>query len=238
VSYQWYKNETVITGATLITYTVTQSGTYTVAGVNASGTGTPSPDHVVTITSCGDESIEGAWSGWAYAAFDEEEVEWDEVIVQAGEGIFHLTNFLDWGDDLLYVLREDTDGYYVQNESSIGVHPEYGVVRQVMAGWDPIQDKKYVFTGEVYLEMELDGNTLKLEEEDTYDVGGTPTVLKHAIASMVTIDDLNYFLDFGVGVTYTKDGAKKSSSTTKKTKKSNRKQQVLQVGKEIETLKR
>jgi hypothetical protein len=49
-SYQWYRNDAVISGATAITYTVTQTGYYTVAGVNSDLTeGTKSPSHQVII---------------------------------------------------------------------------------------------------------------------------------------------------------------------------------------------
>lgn len=59
-SYQWYKNGAQIVGATTTTYTVTESGTYTVAGVNSAGTGTPSSSHVVTINQC-DDLLLGTW---------------------------------------------------------------------------------------------------------------------------------------------------------------------------------
>ncbi len=51
-SYQWYKHGAAIPSATASTYLVTESGTYTVAGVNTSGTGTASAGHIVTITVC------------------------------------------------------------------------------------------------------------------------------------------------------------------------------------------
>ena len=57
-AYQWYKDGVAIDGATASTYVVTVSGTYSVAGVNAAGTGTPSPDHVVTIVPCSGEKPE------------------------------------------------------------------------------------------------------------------------------------------------------------------------------------
>jgi hypothetical protein len=51
-SYKWYKDDAPIDGATATTYTVEESGTYTVAGVYASGEGAKSAPKVVTITGC------------------------------------------------------------------------------------------------------------------------------------------------------------------------------------------
>ena len=51
-SYQWYKNNAAITDATNSWFTVTESGAYTVAGVNENGTGAPSPAKAVNITHC------------------------------------------------------------------------------------------------------------------------------------------------------------------------------------------
>ena len=53
-TYNWYRNGTIISGATTTTYIVTQSGTYTVAGFNATGEGALSPEKEVTINDCGD----------------------------------------------------------------------------------------------------------------------------------------------------------------------------------------
>ena len=58
VSYEWYKNGTPIPGATTSNYTVTETGTYAVAGVNTAGIGPKSANHVVTITPCGTVTIE------------------------------------------------------------------------------------------------------------------------------------------------------------------------------------
>ncbi len=52
VSYQWYKNGEAIGGATSASYVVTETGSYTVAGVNASGAGVPSSTKIVSIVSC------------------------------------------------------------------------------------------------------------------------------------------------------------------------------------------
>ncbi len=52
VSYQWYKNGSAISGATSITYNVTTSGNYSVAGVNAAGEGLRSAEKAVTIVNC------------------------------------------------------------------------------------------------------------------------------------------------------------------------------------------
>ena len=49
-SYQWYKDGTAIANATANNYTVTVTGTYAVAGVNAVSEGPKSGNHVVTIT--------------------------------------------------------------------------------------------------------------------------------------------------------------------------------------------
>ena len=51
-SFQWKKDGSVIASQSVATLTVTESGTYTVAGVNNSGVGTFSEPHRVTITSC------------------------------------------------------------------------------------------------------------------------------------------------------------------------------------------
>jgi hypothetical protein len=61
-SYQWYNGATKIDGATATTYTVTEPGTYTVAGVYVSGEGAKSAPKVVNITTCAGEAgtINGA----------------------------------------------------------------------------------------------------------------------------------------------------------------------------------
>ncbi len=51
-SYQWYKDGATITGATDTVYTATQSGSYTVEGVNINGAGAKSPVKVVGISDC------------------------------------------------------------------------------------------------------------------------------------------------------------------------------------------
>jgi hypothetical protein len=52
VSFQWRRNDQPISGQTASTYAVTQSGTYTVAGVNAEGVGQFSAPKNVTIEFC------------------------------------------------------------------------------------------------------------------------------------------------------------------------------------------
>lgn len=52
ISYQWYKDNTLIPDATKSYYTVTESGIYTVAGVNENGPGKPSPAKEVNIIHC------------------------------------------------------------------------------------------------------------------------------------------------------------------------------------------
>jgi len=52
VTYQWYKDGVAIPGATTTEYLVTASGTYNAAGVNGTGEGTWSPDHIVDIIDC------------------------------------------------------------------------------------------------------------------------------------------------------------------------------------------
>ncbi|MDR1681272.1 MAG: hypothetical protein LBS12_05770 [Prevotellaceae bacterium] len=51
-AYKWYKGNIEIPGATTNKYVVTESGSYTAAGVNANGTGAKSDVKVVTITTC------------------------------------------------------------------------------------------------------------------------------------------------------------------------------------------
>jgi hypothetical protein len=50
--YEWYRNNSRISGVTAATYTATASGSYTVAGVNAGGAGERSNAHRVTISAC------------------------------------------------------------------------------------------------------------------------------------------------------------------------------------------
>jgi len=51
-SRQWYKDGNAIAGATELTYTVTESGTYTATGINSLGEGAMSAGHEVTIEIC------------------------------------------------------------------------------------------------------------------------------------------------------------------------------------------
>ena len=51
-SYKWYKGSDAIPDATAQTYSATESGTYTVAGVNSNGEGAKSAAHVVTFSDC------------------------------------------------------------------------------------------------------------------------------------------------------------------------------------------
>ncbi len=61
-SYQWYKNGAAIPDAVRSYYTVTESGTYTVAGINSNGSGLPSPGKAVNIVRCPMmERIIGEW---------------------------------------------------------------------------------------------------------------------------------------------------------------------------------
>ena len=61
-SYQWYKDGTAISSATTTTYLVTESGTYTVSGVNAFGEGAKSAPHAVAIYECPTpSSLVGRW---------------------------------------------------------------------------------------------------------------------------------------------------------------------------------
>jgi gliding motility-associated-like protein len=52
VSYQWYKNDVIINGATKPTYTVTEAGTYNVSINNNTCTGKTSTPIVVTFKDC------------------------------------------------------------------------------------------------------------------------------------------------------------------------------------------
>ena len=61
-TYQWYCNGAAIPDAAKPYYTVTESGSYTVAGVNENGLGTPSPAKVITISHCSMmERMMGEW---------------------------------------------------------------------------------------------------------------------------------------------------------------------------------
>jgi hypothetical protein len=51
-AYVWYRNGEVIADASGMSYTVTESGSYTVAGNNTEGMGKTSPVHVVNIKLC------------------------------------------------------------------------------------------------------------------------------------------------------------------------------------------
>ena len=57
--FQWKKDGVIIKDRTGAILTVTESGTYTVAGVNNSGVGTFSEPHQVTITSCVPSPVSG-----------------------------------------------------------------------------------------------------------------------------------------------------------------------------------
>ena len=63
-SVQWYKDGNVIPGATELTYTVTESGTYTAVGANFLGEGAMSADHEVTIEKCplNIDDLVGTWT--------------------------------------------------------------------------------------------------------------------------------------------------------------------------------
>ncbi|MDR1680749.1 MAG: hypothetical protein LBS12_03080 [Prevotellaceae bacterium] len=50
--YEWKRNGEIIPGATSLIYTATESGSYSVAAINAAGTGTASPVKEVTISKC------------------------------------------------------------------------------------------------------------------------------------------------------------------------------------------
>jgi len=51
-SYRWYRNGIIISGASTNVYTVTTTGSYSVAGVNTHGTGVRSDEKSVTISAC------------------------------------------------------------------------------------------------------------------------------------------------------------------------------------------
>ncbi|MDR2449821.1 MAG: BACON domain-containing protein [Prevotellaceae bacterium] len=63
-AYQWYKNTQIIPGATTTQYTATESGDYTVAGINAAGTGTPSPVKTVNVVPCGSSIVDDMVGEW------------------------------------------------------------------------------------------------------------------------------------------------------------------------------
>jgi hypothetical protein len=63
-SYQWYKNTQIIPGATMTQYTATESGNYTVAGINDAGTGAPSPVKKIRIVPCGTSIVDDMVGEW------------------------------------------------------------------------------------------------------------------------------------------------------------------------------
>ncbi|MDR0667973.1 MAG: BACON domain-containing protein [Prevotellaceae bacterium] len=63
-AYQWYKNSQLIPGATAASYTVAESGSYTVAGTSSAGTGTPSPVKTVMVGPCGASIVDEMVGEW------------------------------------------------------------------------------------------------------------------------------------------------------------------------------
>ncbi|MCL2098651.1 MAG: BACON domain-containing protein [Bacteroidales bacterium] len=221
VSYQWYKDGAVISGATTTVYTVTASGTYTVAGVNTSGTGTASAPKVVTITPCGGDgsSIVGTWSAWTWDFFSEDPWEWDETIEAVDATTYKFTNFGDsYFGVLQYYIYEDAEGYYVPNlTASAGVlttgGATYTAYQQVGAYESRSATGVYMLNGDMPLELSADGNTLKLPDNITVNVGGVPTSMIPAIGTKVIIDGTNYWFDCFGEVVYTRTGSKIGSPT-------------------------
>ena len=90
-SYKWYKDEVAIAGQTAKTLAVTESGTYKVAGVNATGEGARSAGLTVTFAAAGGDFIDdlvGTWtiSQWVRSGSVWTKSEYDTTISKNADG--------------------------------------------------------------------------------------------------------------------------------------------------------
>ena len=105
-SFQWKKDGSVIAGQSVATLTVTESGTYTVAGVNSSGVGTFSEPKTVTISDCrpGKATITGARSNQCPTA--------TVVLTASADGL----NLFQWKKDGV-IIKDRTGAILTVTES-------------------------------------------------------------------------------------------------------------------------
>jgi hypothetical protein len=218
-SYQWYKDAALIDDATAPTYEVTESGTYTVIGVNDDGEGEPSAEHVVTITTCEEEpTVIGSFAVWSWNFFDTDAYTWNETIEEIDETTFKCTNFGNYGDP--YYIYKDNNGYYIPAilSSPIGTFEYQGNtydVYQVTGGYTD-HGAQGVYMANVDIPLEFDGNNFKLPATIQYN-GNT---LIPAIGTRITMSGTDYWLDCFGEVTWTKTGNAGSSSMVPRTAKS------------------
>ena len=105
-SFQWKKDGSVIASQSVATLTVTESGTYTVAGVNSSGVGTFSEPKTVTISDCrpGKATISGARSNQCPTA--------TVVLTASADGL----NLFQWKKDGV-IIKDRTGATLTVTES-------------------------------------------------------------------------------------------------------------------------
>jgi len=206
-SYNWYRNGTIISGATTTTYTVTQSGTYTVAGVNPTGEGVASPGKEVTIEVCEGVDITGTWyaSGWSF--FDEEDVEWIDEISIVGD-YYALTNFYDGADFDFPPLRimQDPSGdlYFETITTQLGTIP--GSIFQLsgnlpffqtFGGYETVDDDGVwgLSGGSCPIILAGDGQSFYFPPTVEVDLNGTMTTLVPCMGSQVSYQGDKYWVD-------------------------------------------
>jgi hypothetical protein len=114
-SYKWYKDDVVMAGQTAQTLAVTESGTYKVAGVNATGEGAKSAGLVVTFTAAGNEFVDdlvGTWrvSQWVRSGSSWTKDERNMTISKNTNGTINITGIVSMSYGTL-----NMDGVTVDN---------------------------------------------------------------------------------------------------------------------------
>ena len=143
-AYEWRKNGAAISGATTDSYEVTAPGTYTVAGVNAAGTGTPSPGHAVTILYCSGENI-----------FEDVESHENWATNPLGIWTYYYNPEVVWMSELWEFPDEETPGWRVWNPSLMTVAAS--TVTPAIQAFPPHSGDKFFAIGNPRNESMVDG---------------------------------------------------------------------------------